>query len=94
MEVHYLVEIQQLPESHISPPQKSQNHAQKWESGDSGDSGGFISTLDKDGSANNNFHPLHDRYVAIDFEWSSRVEELVDINNINNQTQITGSICR
>ena len=33
--------------------------------------------------------PLSDRYVAIDFEWSSRVEEQVDINN--KQTQITGS---
>ena len=58
-------------------------------SGGGGDSGGFIPTLDKDGSVNNNSHPLHDRYVAIDFEWSSRVEEQVDINNINNQTQIT-----
>ena len=72
--------------SHISPPQKSLNHAQKWDSGDSGGSGGFIPTLDKDGSVKDDSHPLSDRYVAIDFEWSSRVEEPVDINN---QTQIT-----
>jgi Bifunctional DNA primase/polymerase, N-terminal len=78
-------------ESHISPPQKSPNHAQKWDSGDSGYSGGFIPTLDKVGNVNNDSHPLSDRYVAFDFEWSSRVEEQVDINNLNNQTQITAA---
>jgi hypothetical protein len=78
-------------ESHISPPQKSLNHAQKRDSGDSGYSEGFIPTLDKVGNVNNNFHPLSDRYVAFDFEWSSRVEEQVDINNLNNQTQITAA---
>ena len=92
MEVHYLVEIQQLTESHISPLEMRQNYAQKLESGDSGDSGGFIVTLDKNGNIKDGSHPLSDRYVAFDFEWSSGVEQ-PEINN--NPTQITaGSIRR
>ena len=77
-------------ECHISPPQISQIHAQKLESGDSGGSGGFVSTLSKEeipNDNNNRSHPLPDRYVAFDFEWSSKNGHL----DIDMLTQITGS---
>jgi hypothetical protein len=59
---------------HISPPQISQNHAQKLESGDSGGSGGFMPTLRKEENVKDSSRTLSDRYVAFDFEWSSRRE--------------------
>ena len=75
-------------EQHVSPPETIQNYAQKLESGGSGDSGGFIATLDKNGNIKDDSHPLSDRYVTFDFEWSSRVEQ-PDINN--NLTRITAA---
>jgi hypothetical protein len=72
------------------PPETSQNHAQKTESGGSGDSGGFIPTLE--GRADINTSPLPDRYVAFDFEWSSTKQQstpsTLESTNINIQTQI------
>jgi hypothetical protein len=76
-------------EDHISPPEMIQNYAQKLESGGSGDSGGFIPTLKKgeNPNDNNSSHPLPDRYVAFDFEWSSGKEQ----PTINNPSQITAA---
>jgi hypothetical protein len=76
------------PVAIISPPQESQYHAQKLGSGGSGDSGGFIATLDRDGNIKDDSCPLSDRCVAFDFEWSSRIE-YPDITNI--PTQITAA---
>ena len=55
----------------VSPPENAQNHAQNIESGNSGDSGGTLPTLE-DGMYNNdgNKNIFSKRYVAFDFEWS------------------------
>jgi DNA polymerase elongation subunit (family B) len=44
------------------------------ESGDSGGSGGFMPTLSKEENVKDSSRTLSDRYVAFDFEWSSRRE--------------------
>jgi DNA polymerase elongation subunit (family B) len=55
-------------EQQVSPPETGEIHAQKLESGGSGDGGGFISTSEgKERLLNDS--PLPAEYVAFDFEW-------------------------
>jgi hypothetical protein len=78
-------------EQHVSPPQRVQNHAQNLESGGSRGSGGFIATLHKEAFKNNDthHHPLPDRYVAFDFEWTSTKADHQDL--INTQIQLAAA---
>jgi Bifunctional DNA primase/polymerase, N-terminal len=76
------------------PPENAEIHAQKIESGGSGDSGGIIPTLGEE--VNTNANPLPDRYVAFDFEWlefatgEQQVGSIGSIN-INKGTQIAAA---
>jgi DNA polymerase, archaea type len=57
-------------EQQVSPPETGEIQAQKPESGDGGDGGGFIPIL-QEGADGLNTNVLPDSYVAFDFEWSS-----------------------
>jgi hypothetical protein len=58
-------------------PENAQNHAQNIESGDSGDSGGILPTLeDRVYSNDGNKNIFSKRYVAFDFECLLEVKRL------------------
>lgn len=77
----------------VSPPETTENYIQDPESGDSGDSGGSIPTLEME-VGNTNSRPLPGRYVAFDFEWLSIRKQPIPSKvcaNMNTHTQITGA---